>query len=120
MLSVGCIFKMSQADRHKMVGSFKKGEFNMKRTLVQAMLILNYVINHSTDIEKVCVIGFINGTSFPAYTPINSLKSKSYLGEYTKGDVKDRIKAISKNNEVHVSMNTFENGTKWVFFTQLY
>lgn len=78
----GCIIKSSVEDSHFCGGFFERTVTTMKVTLEQAMLILNYIINHTTDFGDVDIIVQVNGSNY------YDTASASYLhGKYGKSRV---------------------------------
>ena len=66
----------------------------MKITLAQAMLILNYIISHSSDISKVAVMVTINGVYFQHSSFVSSFRDTSFR----KKEMIQAIKSVLDDN----------------------
>ena len=86
----------------------------MKRTLVQALLILDYVMNHDCAFEQIGVYAKVNGVLFGDYTYASSFKGK--CGEYFQKDAKEQLYAIGKDTDIFVNITTDLNGKRRITF----
>ena len=120
LLLNGCIIKTSLEDSHFFSDGFlERQEMIMKTTLVKAMLILNYVMSHTTDIEKVGIRADVNGVTFTEYTYTMMFFSDE-ASDIFKRDVIQQLNAIGKDSNIFVHIATLSDGKRWMTFRQCY
>ena len=88
----------------------------MRRTLIQALLILDYIMDHDSSFEQVGIIVNVNGALFSDYTYTSSFKGHS--SNYFQESAKKRLCAIGKDKDIFVNITTDMEGKRIVTFMQ--
>ena len=86
----------------------------MRRTLIQALLILDYVMNHDSSFEQVGIIASVNGVLFGDYTYTSSFEGSS--SKYFQESTKERLCAIGKDRDIFVNIITDMDGKRIITF----